>query len=87
MSVQPLGVGIVGCGLIGQKRAKALGDGGRLAACTDSDCGKAEKLAKDYGGKAVKDWNELFKRREVELVIVATLHDSLADGIILFFPQ
>jgi len=31
------GVGIVGCGLIGKKRANALGAGGRLVACTDID--------------------------------------------------
>jgi heme exporter protein A len=29
-----LGVAIIGCGLIGQKRAKALGEG-RLVACAD----------------------------------------------------
>ena len=32
---RPFGIGIIGCGLIGQKRAKALGSGGQLVACAD----------------------------------------------------
>ena len=41
---KPLGIGIVGCGLIGQKRAKALGAGGRLVACADIDATDPEPL-------------------------------------------
>lgn len=73
------GVGIVGCGLIGQKRAKALGAGGRLAACADIDNSRAETLA--YGSRAnvFRDWRELVWSPLVDVVIVATLHDSLAE--------
>ena len=35
-------VGLVGCGLIGQKRAKALGEGGKLVACADKEVGAVE---------------------------------------------
>ncbi len=73
-----LGVGIVGCGLIGQKRAKALGAGGRLVASADCDPARAEKLAASVGGAAYGDWREILRLPEVEMVIVATLHDSLA---------
>jgi len=41
------GIGIVGCGLIGQKRTKAIGAGGRLVACADANLGCTESLAKD----------------------------------------
>lgn len=75
---RPLGVGIVGCGLIGQKRAKALGAGGWLAACADVDLGRAENLAKVSGAKAFCDWRELICLPEVDVVVIATLHDSLA---------
>jgi len=39
-----LGVAIIGCGLIGQKRAKALGTG-RLVACADLNLDRATALA------------------------------------------
>ena len=73
-----LRIGIVGCGLIGQKRAKALGTGGRLVACADIDVNRAENLAKGFGAKVCHDWHELISLPEVDVVVVATLHDSLA---------
>lgn len=76
---QIFGVGIVGCGLIGQKRARALGQGGQLVACADLDISRAESLARTCGAKAHHDWRELVRSPAVDLVVVATLHDSLAD--------
>jgi len=74
-----LGIGIIGCGLIGQKRAKALGPGGRLLSCVDIDAVRAENLAKASGAKVFRDWREMLDLPEVDVVIVATLHDSLAE--------
>lgn len=73
------GVGVVGCGLIGQKRAKALGTGGKLVACADIDINRAEALARTANAKAFRDWRELVWSPLVDVVIVATLHDSLAE--------
>jgi predicted dehydrogenase len=73
------GVGLVGCGLIGQKRAKALGVGGKLVACADIDPARAESLARSAGAKVFRDWRELIRSPNVDIVIVATLHDSLAE--------
>ncbi len=72
------GIGIIGCGLIGQKRAKALGIGGNLVACADIDAARAQALAGTSGAKAFRDWRELIWLPEVDIVIVSTLHDSLA---------
>lgn len=47
-------------------------------ACADIDINRAERLAKNSGGKALADWQELVSLAEVDIVIVATLHDSLA---------
>lgn len=78
MSRPPLGVGVIGCGLIGQKRAHALGIGGRLVACADRDVKRADALATHFGAQAFSDWQELLRLAEVEVVVIATLHDSLA---------
>lgn len=74
-----LGIGIIGCGSIGQKRARTLGPGGRLLACADINVGRAESLAKSSGAKVFRDWRELLYLSEVDIVIVSTLHDSLAN--------
>ena len=79
MSNKTFGIGIIGCGLIGQKRAKSLGEGGRLVACADIDKKRAKSLADTTNATAFDDWQELLKLPEVELVVVATLHDSLAE--------
>lgn len=76
---KPLRVGIVGCGLIGQKRAKALGKGGLLIACADKEVAKAEELARANGARVFHDWRELLRYPDVDVVVVATLHDALAE--------
>ena len=60
---KPLGVGIVGCGLIGQKRAKALGESGQLVACADLNVARAESLARINSAKVFLDWRELVGRQ------------------------
>jgi len=71
--------GIVGCGLIGQKRARALA-GARLTACADADPAKAAQLAsRSPGCQAVPAWEDLVTRADVDLVVVATPHNSLAE--------
>jgi predicted dehydrogenase len=73
------GVAIVGCGLMGQKRAKALA-GATLVACADVDLGRADALARTGGATlATDDWQKAIEHRGVDLVIVATTNDHLAD--------
>jgi predicted dehydrogenase len=73
------GIGIIGCGVIGQKRAKALGVGGHLVACADKDINRAKFTASTSNASAFEDWKVLLKVPEVEIVVIATLHDSLAQ--------
>ena len=73
-----LGIGIVGCGLIGRKRAKALGEGGHLVACADIDINRAKSLAGNSGARVFRDWRELIALKRVDVVVIATLHDTLA---------
>lgn len=73
------GVGIIGCGLIGQKRANALGSGGKLMACADIAIDRAKSLANSFKAKSFNDWRDLIAMSEVDIVIISTLHDSLAE--------
>ena len=74
-----LGVAIVGCGLIGKKRALALGDA-RLVACADLDRGRAEALARNATGvAATDDWRAAVDRPDVDIVAVATTNEMLAE--------
>ena len=74
-----LGVGIVGCGLIGHKRAASLGRA-KLVACADVHMAKAEKLASaSTGCRAFSDYRDLLKCEAVDILIVATLHESLSE--------
>jgi predicted dehydrogenase len=76
-----LKIGIIGCGLIGQKRAKALGIRGQLVAAADLDIQRAENLSKLSHSmvKVYKNWKDLIELSEINIVIVSTLHDSLAE--------
>ena len=81
MGKRSVNVAIIGCGLIGQKRAKALaGVGARLVICADSNLAKAEQLARGTEGCVVaKDWRQVVGREDVSVVVIATTHDSLAE--------
>jgi predicted dehydrogenase len=68
-------VGIVGCGLIGNKRAAALGEDVLVAVC-DRDPARAHSLAAMHPDAAVVTVDELIARAEA--VIVATTNDQLA---------
>ena len=74
-----LNIGIIGCGLIGQKRAAALGAGGKLVACADTNLTRAETLAKKFNAEAYDTWQALIARKDIDAVVIATLHDSLAE--------
>jgi predicted dehydrogenase len=74
------GVAIVGCGLIGRKRAGAL-CGAHLAACADVRAEQAEALAAAFapGIPATSDWRAAVNRPDVDIVVVATTNDALAE--------
>ena len=69
-------VAIVGCGLIGRKRAAAL-DGATLELCADAVPERARELARSSGATAVDRWQDAVTSKDVDLVIVATTNDAL----------
>ncbi len=74
----PLQYAIIGCGLIGRKRAASLPPGQLRYAC-DLDAHRAAELAKTYAGTtAITDYQQALADPAVGAVIVATLNSSLA---------
>jgi predicted dehydrogenase len=75
--VSPVNVGIVGCGRVGGKRARALG-AHRLVAVADARPERAAALAAGHPGCAVEvGWEALVARGDVEVIVVATTNDAL----------
>ncbi len=76
-------IGIIGCGLIGQKRAKAAAAHGlEIIGAADLDLTRAEALLRGAGpagaqGRATREAAEVVAARP-DLVVVATTHDQLA---------
>lgn len=72
-------VAIVGCGLIGQKRSRALA-GARLVVCGDTSMECAQKLAGQFPGCIASDqWQDVVTSLGVDIVIIATPHNMLAE--------
>ena len=72
-----LAVGIIGCGLIGNKRAQALGPRDRVVAAADPMEERAVALVSEHGGQACAGIADVIEHRP-DVVIVATNHDQLA---------
>ena len=72
-----LKVAIVGCGLIGRKRAEALADGDELVAVYDVAPEPAEALAADFPGATAEASLDALLAREPDVVVVATIHNTL----------
>ena len=68
-------VAIIGCGLIGKKSADAVG-ANMVTACADIDIDRARALNAPV---ASKDWRDIIKRDDVDVVIVATINSMLAE--------
>ena len=70
-----MNVGIVGCGLIGRRRAQHLA-GARLMHCVDTDLQRACDVASVSPGCTFGvDWRPLLDHADVEAIIIATPQD------------
>ncbi len=73
-----MNIGIVGCGLIGQKRAASMSTG-VLKAVADVSLDRARKLASNYEDVEVfSDWRELVRFEDIDIVIISTTNNWLA---------
>jgi predicted dehydrogenase len=72
-----LGFAIVGCGLIGNRRAGTIPEGALKYAC-DLDPAKASALVAKHGGRATAQSADVFQDPEVDIVLVSAANASLA---------
>ena len=79
-----LGVGIVGAGLIGEKRARVIEatKKGKLIAIADPAFARAEALAGKFGVEALRDWKDLIAREDIDVVMVAVPNAFAAPIVI-----
>lgn len=71
--------GIVGCGLIGQKRAAALRAlGHQVVSVSDVAQERAAALARITGAHIARDWRALTENPDIDVIIVATSHEWLS---------
>jgi predicted dehydrogenase len=72
-----LNVAIIGCGLIGRKRAEALKGLAYLSACHDVDSRATIDFANDFDCSDSGNIDSILDNKEIDVVFIATRHDSL----------
>lgn len=79
-----MNVGIIGFGLIGQQRARAIAGlpAHRVAAVYDPDSGRANKLAAEMNYVAVESHRAILERDDVDVVLIAVPHICSRDLVI-----
>jgi predicted dehydrogenase len=70
------GFAIIGCGLIGNKRAGTIPNGALKLAC-DLDSAKASALVAKHGGQATAKSSDVLMHPEVDIVLVSVANASL----------
>jgi len=74
-----MNIGIIGCGVIGHKRAAALGNN-KLIAVADHNIENAIGLSKKYENVLVfSDYKELLNIKDLDIVIVSTTNNVLSS--------
>ena len=75
-------IGIIGCGLIGSKRYKNVGELGKVEAVSDNNKRSAQKLIKNKDIRYYKDWKKILEIKKINIVIIATYHNNLSKILI-----
>lgn len=80
----PVRLAVIGCGLIGRRRAEVArqAGSGETVVVADVDESRARALAGDMGCAFTTDWQEAIAREDVEAVVVATSNNWLAPATI-----
>ena len=74
-----MNIGIIGCGLIGKKRALNIDPEDKITAVCDINKSSAKELGDLYKCKSFNNWKKLITDKSIEVVVVATTHNLLAE--------
>jgi len=69
-----MNIGIIGCGLIGKKRAKALQEDDLLVACCDINQAVLEDYAEEFKCMAFTDFKKLIDESKLDSIVVAVVN-------------
>ena len=74
MAVAPVGVAVIGCGLIGARRARSAGAHAETAlrVVYDTDAARAGAVAAEHNAAVAASWQEAVARADVAAVVVCT---------------
>lgn len=75
-------VAIIGCGLIGRKRAIALTEDDQLIACCDVNQVSAEKFSKEFNCQYFTDFKKLLNEINCDVVVVAVINKYIKEIVI-----
>jgi predicted dehydrogenase len=70
---------IIGCGLIGKKRATNIGKNDQIIVCCDTQTKSAKDLATVFNCEYTDDWKTVVTRSDIDAVVIATFHSLLAE--------
>lgn len=75
---EPMGIGIVGCGVIADAYARALAEPQQVTVrgYSDLEPARAQTLAEKYGGRVYADLEEMLADEAIELVVNLTIHQA-----------
>lgn len=73
---------IIGCGLIGRKRALALDKDDNLVACCDTNLELGKKFGQDFNCTHFADYKDLLKEMDCDIVIVSVVNKYAKEIII-----
>ncbi|MCB1191702.1 MAG: Gfo/Idh/MocA family oxidoreductase [Leptospiraceae bacterium] len=72
-------LGIIGCGLIGYKRADSIQTEDTILMCCDIQPELAGLFSKKYNCESTLDWKNVIANKDLDAVIIATTHNNLAE--------
>ncbi len=74
-------IGIIGCGLIGNKRAASLKNisNSQLIMVADINKERAKELALKYNCESIEDWKKVTRNKDINMVILATTNEFHAE--------
>ena len=77
-----MNVAIVGCGLIGRKRALALSSEDKLIACCDTNLESAKKFGQEFDCIFFDDYKKLLNETDCDVIVVAVVNKYAKEIII-----